>query len=393
MRIRSSMLVLLAGCSAATDFDYSFRPTTVRDAGGDSGATSERDANAGGVDASVPRGDDGGDAEVTDAGCPTCCELIETSERSCDSRLDEDCDGKADCEDSDCRQAPNCCPTPTLESGDTACTDKVDNDCDGLTDCQEDGCKGVYECNCGPIRAEDSSSPASCLDGNDNDCDHLIDCQEKVSCATEPTCCTKTGNAETGAQCSDGLNNDCDLDGLDCADPDCRMSTDAGAVTSEAAACGDNVDNDCDGQTDCTDNDCRAALNCCAVTELVETSCSDGANNDCDAQGADCYDDDCALNPSCCRPVLGGETTGALCTNKRDDDCDGLVDCDDTQCAGTRACCVAYLRANGETLQATETSCTDRFDNDCDGALNCKDSDCGGLKTCGIIVLPPIETK
>jgi hypothetical protein len=398
MRTRLLLLVSLAGCSAASDFDYSFRPTTARDAAQDAAQDAALAPDAQTVvdaEAGVPPGEDAStpDAGSPDAGCATCCELIETSEHSCDSRLDEDCDGRTDCADSDCRQAPNCCPAPTIESGDTACTDELDNDCDGLIDCQEASCKGVYECTCGPITPEDSSFPASCADGNDNDCDRLTDCEEKVGCAFSPACCTVTASTESGATCSDGLNNDCDADGLDCADPDCRMSNDAGAVTSEAAACGDNVDNDCDGEVDCEDSDCRAALACCKVSELVEASCNDGKNNDCDSQGADCYDDDCALDANCCRPVLGGESTGTLCTNRKDDDCDGQVDCDDTQCAGVRACCIAYLRANGETLQTTETSCVDRFDNDCDGALNCKDGDCNDTKACGIIIKPPVETQ
>ncbi|HEY6881202.1 MAG TPA: hypothetical protein VI299_24420, partial [Polyangiales bacterium] len=262
-------LSVLVGCSATTDFDYTYRPSNARDSG-QADATSDGDA-APDLDATSQDGEAGSedaDTGTEDAGCTTCCMLVETTEQTCTGNRDEDCDGKADCNDSDCRQAPNCCPNPTVESGTTACTDKIDNDCDGLPDCQDMGCKGVYECNCGPVMAENGSFPASCTDGNDNDCDHLIDCQEN-DCALSPQCCTPTSGQESvETSCSDGINNDCDVAGTDCADPDCRMSTDAGmqSANETGSQCTDRVDNDCDGQADCTDSDCRGTLDCCVKT-------------------------------------------------------------------------------------------------------------------------------
>ncbi|HEY6876801.1 MAG TPA: hypothetical protein VI299_02235, partial [Polyangiales bacterium] len=130
---------VLVGCSATTDFDYTYRPSNLRD-GGDRDAAGNGDAapdlDATSQDAEAGVGEDA-DTGTVDAGCTTCCMLVETTEQTCTGNRDEDCDGKADCNDSDCRQAPNCCPSPTLESGATACTDKIDNDCDGLTDCDD----------------------------------------------------------------------------------------------------------------------------------------------------------------------------------------------------------------------------------------------------------------
>jgi hypothetical protein len=402
MRTSFAALLLLAGCSATSDFDYSFRPVAARDGGGDSAppdaapeldAHTVQDAEAGVErDTAIPMPPP--DAGQGDAGCSgaSCCELAEVNELTCEGGRDEDCDGKVDCADSDCRQATVCCPAPTPESGDVACTDKVDNDCDGLLDCAEQGCKGVYECSCTRTGPEDMTRLASCADQNDNDCDRLIDCAEN-DCAFSSACCAKTAGQElVETSCTDGINNDCDTEGADCADPDCRMSSDAGATGDESALCTDGLDNDCDGRKDCDDRDCRNQLVCCVATpgqERVETACGDGANNDCDSEGGDCFDSDCALDPSCCRPITGGESTLKLCANGRDDDCDGLVDCADPQCGFILECCVEYLRANGQKQQATETSCIDKYDNDCDGLLNCKDDDCSGLKTCGIIITPP----
>jgi hypothetical protein len=91
--------------------------------------------------------------------------------------------------------------------------------------------------------------------------------------------------------------------------------------------------------------------------------------------------------------VIGGESTDKLCQNMRDDDCDGQIDCADTQCSGTFDCCVAYLKRNRVELTTSESGlCNDAYDNDCDGALNCRDSDCGGIKSCGIIIVSPTPT-
>jgi hypothetical protein len=120
---------------------------------------------------------------------------------------------------------------------------------------------------------------------------------------------------------------------------------------------------------------------------------TDGINNDSDPAGADCAGPDCALDAACCKPVVGAESTLKLRQNNRDDDCDGQLDCADTQCSGTYDCCVAYLRQNRLDVQPSEAGlCGDSYDNDCDGALNCRDSDCSGVKLCGgIIILPPAE--
>ena len=403
-----ALVAALSGCSAISDFDYSFQASQRADGGDSDGGNSDGgnglDASQPPADAQVPPPDSGttvgadaaADASTTDAGvCLTCCQITEISELTCTGGYDEDCDGKVDCMDTDCRQAAACCPNPAPESGDTACTDKMDNDCDGILDCQEMSCAGVYGCTCKVSGPEDGSRPASCTDMNDNDCDHLVDCDEKA-CAIAPACCTKESSTETGAQCTDGKNNDCDADGADCADPDCRMSSDAGSVGTETgAACKNGKDDDCDGLVDCKDDDCRDVMLCCVPTpgqESVETSCGDGLNNDCDASGADCYDPDCKMDKNCCVAPAGGESTDALCSNRADDDCDGLVDCKDPQCNRTVHCCPSYLSANGQTLQTTETSCTDAYDNDCDGALNCADSDCSVLKSCSIIIRPPITT-
>lgn len=66
------------------------------------------------------------------------------------------------------------------------------------------------------------------------------------------------------------------------------------------------------------------------------------------------------------------ENTQAACSDRIDNDADGLADCDDPDCS---AFCASDDR---------ETSCTDGIDNDDDGLLDCADTeDCGENPSCG----------
>jgi hypothetical protein len=58
------------------------------------------------------------------------------------------------------------------------------------------------------------------------------------------------------------------------------------------------------------------------------------------------------------------------CGNGVDDDIDGDIDCDDSDCFGDATDC------------ATETNCTDAADNDGDTTIDCADSDCGTVPAC-----------
>jgi hypothetical protein len=61
-----------------------------------------------------------------------------------------------------------------------------------------------------------------------------------------------------------------------------------------------------------------------------------------------------------------------LCEDDVDNDCDGVVDCDDAECGASLFCrsCEAEV-------------CGDGSDNDCDDAVDCNDSDCATLPSCG----------
>jgi len=60
--------------------------------------------------------------------------------------------------------------------------------------------------------------------------------------------------------------------------------------------------------------------------------------------------------------------TWELCGNGRDDDGDGLVDCEDGGCADTEIC--------------VELDCADGADSDNDGLVDCQDEDCWAGLAC-----------
>lgn len=99
----------------------------------------------------------------------------------------------------------------------------------------------------------------------------------------------------------------------------------------------------------------------------VETACDDLLDNDDDGV-IDCDDWDCASDQEC-----SSAPTDEVCDDEVDNDGDGYVDCDDWDCTAEDAC-TAY--------QAPEI-CDDGFDNDGDTWVDCDDWDCADDPACG----------
>jgi hypothetical protein len=75
-----------------------------------------------------------------------------------------------------------------------------------------------------------------------------------------------------------------------------------------------------------------------------------------------------ALNPPAPPACVPTEATETSCNDGIDNDCDGLVDSAESDCAVSEPVCVP--------TQTTETSCNDGIDNDCDGQIDSADTDC-----------------
>lgn len=78
----------------------------------------------------------------------------------------------------------------------------------------------------------------------------------------------------------------------------------------------------------------------------------------------------CVLLAFACSEPRVAEDRAAACSNHVDDDGDGLIDCDDPDCAGSEAC------------EKTTATCENEIDDDRDGTLDCRQESCRVLAIC-----------
>jgi putative metal-binding protein len=251
----------------------------------------------------------------------------------------------------------------------TRCGDNLDNDCDGKMDCQDANCAALTltcstsgkQCSAALLCVcpDTSGVETSCADGRDNDCDGKVDC-------ADANCQPVGGNP--------GFT--CGANGLACtAAGACACSGNGGAAQASETNCADGFDNDCDGLADCADPSCQPA-----TPGTLANTCRTGAvpfGGKCDVFG------------QCVCP--GGQARETTCNDGLDNDCDGLPDCADPDCTGL-ACLPSSGNSVGTTClavsptgcgcpggQAIESTCNDGVDNDCDGKADCADADCANL--------------
>ncbi|OUU23872.1 MAG: hypothetical protein CBC13_04620, partial [Planctomycetia bacterium TMED53] len=233
------------------------------------------------------------------------------------------------------------------------CTNGVDDDGDGLADCADPDCAANPACGGGGGGNDECTGALAVFDGaNAYDTFGLTNSADPV-----PTSCSGGGFG--------GINND-------------------GWFAYTATSSGSATFNTCDPNGFDTD----IAVYSGDCTSLALLAC-DGDGSD--LVGCQTFDSEAVVD------VIAGETytvrigafgagttgTGTLtitvgagpvpenCTNGTDDDGDGLVDCEDTDCDQDPACAAPPVE-----------NCTNGTDDDGDGLADCADPDCSGNPNC-----------
>jgi len=222
--------------------------------------------------------------------------------------------------------------------------------------------------------------PASCGDALCEGAETISNCA--IDCDPNAVC-TPTGTPES---ICNGVDDNCNFQ----IDEDyVEQPTSCGVGVCAATGnttCSGGVEGD-----NCTPGD---------PTEPTEVSCNDGLDNDCDGL-TDANDPDCAV----CVP---DETPEASCFDGNDNDCDTLTDCSDlADCDGVAdparptTCGVGACASTGNIAcsgggevdtctpgapgvegPAGDASCNDGIDNDCDGDTDGNDADCQAAVNC-----------
>jgi len=233
----------------------------------------------------------------------------------------------------------------------------ISTGCASDTEC-DDGiyCNGPETCSDGLCR---EGTPVSCAD------DGLF-CNGIEVCNEADRGCGSTGNPCGIAEvCNEALSRCDSLCGNGFCDPGencsiCPADCISGAVGGTCGSCFKGV---CDGichpkkdGADCAD--CWPGY-CCGdgVCEAVENS----FNCAVDCPASVCGNGSCDPGESSCScPADCGAAGSEVCDNGLDDDCDGMVDCFDADCADSSSC---SCLAKNESCQSDSACCSGRCRN------------------------------
>jgi len=300
------------------------------------------------------------------------------------------CNGEERCVAGFCQPgtAINCddgvsCTADLCDDGARACVNRPDNGrctapatCDPTRDCTTVACTSAAECDDGdPCTGIETCAAGRCARGTPLRCDDGVAC-------TVDTCVPRMGcrNQPSDALCTDGRfcngQETCTARGcrpgvpVGCPDNFCspsRCDDATGAcVSAPADRDGDGfLPRPCGGD-DCDDNDR-------SVNPRAPEQCGNGRDDNCNGL-ADCDDPACARSPACgpCTP-----TGPEVCDDGRDNDCNGFTDCGDLSCARNPNCgCVP------SGPERDPMACRDGRDNDCNGRVDCADPQCAMIPGC-----------
>jgi hypothetical protein len=139
-----------------------------------------------------------------------------------------------------------------------------------------------------------------------------------------------------------------------CGNGSCQASENCSTCSSDCTCLTGQICNAGICQSTCGDGTCTLAEKCSCLVDCSGQSCGTGNGRICSAG-------------SCICPGGAVEMASIHCADGLDNDCDGLTDCADADCAPAASCSTA-----------PETQCDDGADNDSDGPTDCADGDCVG---------------
>jgi hypothetical protein len=246
------------------------------------------------------------DPDCDGAACGSGCNCVRgmKTETACTDGLDNDGNGQTDCADTGCGGAPcganglvcsmGACRCfldgGTVQAMEMVCNDGLDNDCNGKTDCQETACAGK-SCGVGGMVCGDAGTcicpggggtpeptETSCGDGFDNDCDGLTDCADP-DCSAKPcnsaqpaaVCCGTGASAGCRNLATDAAN--CGGCGLACRGGNCQAAS-ASGTPSGHCTCGGPDKCPITGQS-CQNGtcDCQGAAECAPAQQCSANVC------------------------------------------------------------------------------------------------------------------------
>ncbi len=223
-----------------------------------------------------------------------------------------------------------------------------DNDNNSLANCADPFCIGNCTYNC--PAPENMTAVGTCTDGIDNNCNGLIDAKDFSNC-TE-------GSGSITASPGD---RNCNNGGSDEAFPLSDLPDSPLFDSNDDGCCdlcpGMQFDTAFGARTQCgvPGRNCGSLNFSSWETGTIKYCCGDAANefyrvNPLNASQVACCNDSnhCVDDTGTCQ--VGEEETEALCSDGLDNDCDRLIDCQDTNCTGTLTGFVTVTDETGRTL-------------------------------------------